>query len=106
VLDVLVASTAPRPYPLVIFVHGGGWVRGDKRDVTPKVVPLLERGFAVASVNYRLSDQAHFPAPVQDVKAAVRYLRAHAAVQAAHRAGPALGRGRRRTEGHSCVAAR
>jgi acetyl esterase/lipase len=63
---------------LVIFVHGGGWSRGDKRDVSPKVVPLLQRGFAVASVNYRLSDRAHFPAPAQDVKAAVRYLRAHA----------------------------
>jgi acetyl esterase/lipase len=77
-LDVWLPSAAPRPYPLVIFVHGGGWVRGDKRDVDPKVVPLLERGFAVASVNYRLSDQAHFPAPVQDVRAAVRYLRSHA----------------------------
>jgi acetyl esterase/lipase len=78
VLDVWLPSAAPRPYPLVIFVHGGGWSRGDKRDVGPKVVPLLQRGFAVASVNYRLSDQGHFPAPAQDVKAAVRYLRAHA----------------------------
>jgi acetyl esterase/lipase len=81
VLDVWLPPAAPRPHPLVIFVHGGGWARGDKRDVGPKVLPLLERGFAVASVNYRLSDQAHFPAPAQDVKAAVRYLRAHAAAR-------------------------
>ena len=62
----------------MIFVHGGGWSGGDKRDVGPKVVPLLQRGFAVASVNYRLSGEAHFPAAARDVKAAVRYLRAHA----------------------------
>lgn len=80
VLDVWLPSGAPRPYPLVIFVHGGGWSGGDKRDVGPKVVPLLQRGFAVASVNYRLSGEAHFPAPGRDVKAAVRYLRAHASV--------------------------
>jgi acetyl esterase/lipase len=77
-LDVWLPSAAPQPYPLVIFIHGGGWSRGDKGDVSPKVVPLLRQGFAVASVNYRLSDQGHFPAPAQDVKAAVRYLRAHA----------------------------
>jgi acetyl esterase/lipase len=78
VLDIWMPSTARRPYPLVIFVHGGGWSGGDKRDVGPKVVPLLQRGFAVASVNYRLSGEAHFPAAARDVKAAVRYLRAHA----------------------------
>ena len=61
VLDIWMPSTARRPHPLVIFVHGGGWSGGDKRDVGPKVVPLLQRGFAVASVNYRLSGEAHFP---------------------------------------------
>jgi len=80
VLDLWLPSGTPQPYPLVIFVHGGGFSGGDKRDVGPKVVPLLGRGIAVASVNYRLSGQAHFPAAAQDVKAAVRYLRAHASV--------------------------
>jgi acetyl esterase/lipase len=80
VLDLWLPSGAQQPYPLVIFVHGGGFSGGDKGDVGPKVVPLLQRGFAVASVNYRLSGEAHFPAPAQDVKAAVRYLRANAPV--------------------------
>jgi acetyl esterase/lipase len=78
VLDVWLPSGAAQPYPLVIFVHGGGFSSGDKRDVGPKVAPLLQHGFAVASVNYRLSGEAHFPAAAQDVKEAVRYLRAHA----------------------------
>jgi acetyl esterase/lipase len=64
---------------LVIFIHGGGFSGGDKRDVAPKLTPLLQQGFAVASINYRLSGEARFPAAAQDVKAAVRYLRAHAA---------------------------
>lgn len=78
VLDLWLPSAGPRPFPLVVFVHGGGWSRGDKADVGPKVVPLLNRGFAVASVNYRLSNEGRFPAAPRDVKAAVRYLRAHA----------------------------
>src|SRR4051812_27965075 len=47
VLDMWLPLAAPQPYPLVVFVHGGGWSRGDKRDVSLKVVPLLQRGFAV-----------------------------------------------------------
>jgi acetyl esterase/lipase len=78
VLDLWLPSGSPQPYPLVIFVHGGGFSGGDKRDVGLKVAPLLQHGFAVASVNYRLSGEAHFPAAAQDVKAAVRYLRAQA----------------------------
>jgi len=78
VLDLWLPSGARQPYPLVIFVHGGGFSGGDKGDVGPKVVPLLRSGFAVASLDYRLSGEAHFPAAARDVKAAVRYLRAHA----------------------------
>jgi acetyl esterase/lipase len=80
VLDLWLPSGARQPYPLVIFVHGGGFSGGDKRDVGSKVAPLLQSGFAVASVDYRLSGEAHFPASPRDVKAAVRYLRAHASV--------------------------
>lgn len=78
VLDLWLPSGARPPYPLVIFVHGGGFSGGDKRDVDPKVVPLLQSGFAVGSLDYRLSGEAHFPAAARDVKAAVRYLRANA----------------------------
>jgi len=62
--------------PLVIWVHGGGWRGGDKAH--PPALRLLERGYAVASVNYRFSNHATFPAQMHDLKAAVRWLRAHA----------------------------
>jgi len=66
------------PLPLIIWVHGGGWMEGSK-DEEFEALPLVWHGFAVASVNYRLSDQAVFPAQIHDVKAAVRFLRANAA---------------------------
>ena len=62
------------PFPLVIWIHGGGWVNGSKAGGGP-ALRLLENGFAVASINYRLSGQAIFPAQIQDCKAAVRFLR-------------------------------
>lgn len=65
------------PLPAVIYLHGGGWRRGDKTLRTPPM--LVEHGrYIVASINYRLSDQALFPAQIHDCKAAVRWLRANA----------------------------
>ncbi|MGJ8651604.1 MAG: alpha/beta hydrolase fold domain-containing protein [Opitutaceae bacterium] len=63
--------------PLVIWIHGGGWRKGSKGVISEQVF-LLEQGFALASVNYRLSRHAEFPAQIYDCKAAVRYLRKHA----------------------------
>jgi acetyl esterase/lipase len=67
------------PHPLIISVHGGAFMGGDKGDtqVTPMLAGL-ERGYAVASINYRMSGEALFPVLIQDAKAAVRWLRAHA----------------------------
>ncbi len=65
------------PFPLIVVVHGGGFMMGDKGEV-PGIDALLAAGYAVASVNYRLSGEALYPAQIQDVKAAVRWLRAHA----------------------------
>jgi acetyl esterase/lipase len=79
VLDLWVPGDAAAPVPLVVFVHGGGWVEGDKSQVASKLPHLLEQGFAVASIGYRLASEAVFPAAVQDAKAAVRWLRANAA---------------------------
>ncbi len=62
--------------PLIIYVHGGAWRAGSKSDVP--VAALLDHGFAIASVDYRLSTQARFPAQIHDIKAAIRFLRANA----------------------------
>lgn len=69
------------PFPLVIMIHGGGFMMGDKADGMglAGVDQLLAAGYAVASINYRLSSEAQYPAQIFDAKAAVRFLRANAA---------------------------
>ena len=63
---------------LVIWIHGGGWKSGSKAGGGPAVFQLLQRGYAVAAVEYRLSGEAVFPAAIEDCKAAVSFLRLHA----------------------------
>jgi acetyl esterase/lipase len=77
-LDLFVpaGSTPDKPLPLVVWIHGGGWRGGDKARCL--AMPLLEKGYAVASINYRLSGEATFPAQIHDCKAAIRWLRANA----------------------------
>lgn len=68
---------AKPPYPVVIWIHGGAWLYGDKNaDVL--AAQLLAKRYAVASLNYRLTNEAAFPAQIYDVKAAVRFLRQNA----------------------------
>jgi acetyl esterase/lipase len=62
--------------PLIIWVHGGAWLGGSKAN--PPALQFLSRGYAVASINYRLSQHAPFPAQIEDCKSAIRFLRAHA----------------------------
>jgi len=71
-LDLYVPPEAATPR-LIVWVHGGAWRSGSKKDVP--ILPLTDRGFAVASVDYRLSPVAPYPAQVHDLKAAIRYLR-------------------------------
>ena len=84
-MDVYAPSRRAGPRPAVLWVHGGGWSRGDSRtsgayaDWPRVLASLAARGFVVASVDYRLSGEARFPAQIQDVKAAIRHLRTHAA---------------------------
>lgn len=68
------------PFPVVIMVHGGGFMFGDKADGAglTGVDQLLAAGYAVASINYRLSGEAQYPAQIFDAKASVRFLRANA----------------------------
>lgn len=74
-LDLHTPSGVKQP-PLIVYVHGGAWRAGSKSDVP--IAGLLDHGFAIASVDYRLSTQARFPAQVHDIKAAIRFLRAKA----------------------------
>jgi len=76
-LDLYLPDSIPQaPAPLVIWVHGGGWRTGTKhRTLAPTA---LGEEYAIACVEYRLTDVAIFPAQIHDVKAAVRWLRAHA----------------------------
>lgn len=65
--------------PVIVFIHGGAWRQGDKRVGRKLLQPFVESGaYAGASVNYRLSQMAPWPAQIHDVKAAIRWLRAHA----------------------------
>jgi alpha-L-fucosidase 2 len=82
--DLLLDASLPAssvPTPAVIIVHGGGWVRGDRRiDVRPLFKPLSDAGFAWFSISYRLaSNVTDFGVAIDDVEAAVCYVKAHAA---------------------------
>ncbi len=68
-----------RVLPAVLMVHGGGWTGGSKEAMRPLARALAARGWVVVSTSYRLAGQAPYPAAVHDVKASVRWLRAHAA---------------------------
>lgn len=75
-LDVHVPDR-PGPHPVVVYAHPGGWMAGVK-EMGPWPF-LLEAGYAVVSVSYRLRDEAIYPAPLHDVKAAIRWVRANGA---------------------------
>ena len=80
-MDIVYPADAKKALPTVVWVHGGGW---SDENLTRKYLPSTElarlagRGFVTVSVDYRLSQEAPFPAQIEDCKAAVRFLRAHA----------------------------
>ena len=76
--SILYVPAGNGPFPLIINIHGGGFMMGDKSN-PPLTDELLAAGYAVASIDYRLSGEAKFPAAVQDAKAVLRFLRAQAA---------------------------
>jgi acetyl esterase/lipase len=77
-LDLYAPEKPDGPLPLIIWIHGGGWSAGSKADCPPLRQGFTERGYAVASLDYRLSSDAIFPAQIEDCKAAIRWLRTHA----------------------------
>ncbi|MBN2329945.1 MAG: alpha/beta hydrolase [Candidatus Omnitrophica bacterium] len=77
-LDLYRPKQSENSSPAVIFIHGGAWKSGKRQDMKFYTVHFAERGYACATVSYRLSKEALFPAAVQDVKCAVRWMRANA----------------------------
>jgi len=75
-LDLYIPEGVKNP-PLIVWIHGGAWRAGTKR--IDRVASLLRHGYAIAGIEYRLSQEAKFPAQIADCKGAVRWLRAHAA---------------------------
>ena len=78
-LDLYSPKEADGPVPGLIFIHGGGWKAGKKEDYRIYGLKFAQQGYVVASVQYRLSGEAQYPAAVHDTKAAVRWMRAEAA---------------------------
>jgi len=85
-LDLYIPQTGVAPYPVVLRIHGGGWAGGTNQPIPGQYIALMNQGFAIASVKYRLTSEAAlyagapvtFPAQIHDIKAAIRYLRANA----------------------------
>ena len=78
-LDIYWPAEGSGPYPVILYIHGGAFLGGDKRDTQLKpMLAGLDYGYVVVSINYRLSGEAIFPALVHDVKAAIRWVRANA----------------------------
>jgi acetyl esterase/lipase len=76
-LDLYRPHDATGPLPVIVWIYGGGWLYGDKDPCL--IARFALRGYAIASIQYRLSGEAPWPAQIHDCKAAVRWLRAHAA---------------------------
>jgi acetyl esterase/lipase len=78
-LDLYIPQGLTTRAPLIIFIHGGGWQSGSKGGAMGFCDTLFRRGFVVADINYRLSGDSIFPAQIFDCKAAIRWLKSHAA---------------------------
>jgi len=77
-MDALVPPAADKPRPMVVFIHGGGWRAGDKSSGKLYLEALGAAGFVAFSIDYRLTQEAEFPAQIHDCKAAIRFVRKHA----------------------------
>mgnify|MGYP000889894505 FL=1 len=77
-LDLARPAEGDGPFPAVVAIHGGGWRAGNKSHMRPFLLELAKRGYVAISPQYRFAPQDRFPAQIHDVKASVRWLRAHA----------------------------
>src|SRR5262245_28222739 len=81
-MDIVLPKNGKAPYPVVICIYGSAWFANNLKGTTFTTglgQRLLKEGFAVATINYRSSSDAKFPAQIQDVKAAIRFIRANSA---------------------------
>ncbi len=76
-LDIVYPMDNLKLYPCIILVHGGGWRSGEKSQQIPMAIALANSGFVTATVDYRLSPEAMYPAAIIDLKSAVRWIRAN-----------------------------
>ena len=77
-MDIYRPKNAKGRLPAIVCIHGGGWAKGTRRNHGTIAQALAARGYVAATISYRLSGEARFPAHIQDCKAAVRFLRANA----------------------------
>jgi len=77
-LDIYHSKEIKANAPLLVFVHGGAWKKGDKHDYLVYLISYAKKGYVTATVQYRLTDIAKYPAQLHDVQDAVRWLKSHA----------------------------
>ena len=76
-LDIYYPSVTSEPLPVVLWVHGGGWVLGDKADIADYAVQLAKQGYVVVSMNYALAPDTTYPTPVIQTNQALMYVKNH-----------------------------
>lgn len=77
-LDIAIPDATPGPHPLIVCLHGGGWSMGSRGSFRKYLPQFANLGYAAAAIQYRLAPKHQFPAPIDDVHAAIGYLRANA----------------------------
>jgi acetyl esterase/lipase len=77
-LDIYYPSVTTEILPVVLWVHGGGWVLGDKEDIADYAIQLAEQGYVVVSMNYALAPDTKYPIPVIQTNQALTYVKNHA----------------------------
>ncbi len=77
-LDIYHHKNISKSTPLIIFIHGGSWAKGDKHDYWPYLIPYAEKGYITATIQYRLTDTAIYPAQLDDVISAINWLKENA----------------------------
>ena len=78
-LDIYHSKDIKKDAPLIIFIHGGAWKKGNKHDYLVYLASFAQKGYVTATIQYRLTDVAKYPAQLHDVEDAVRWLKLNAA---------------------------